>query len=87
MGRKPWMSPDANGRGQQSTPRFFLSWSDKKLGIVAREDMLFRCYETSKIPKNQNRLNHVYLFHKCILIINALHVLQINVLLDIDRYF
>lgn len=51
---------------------FFLSWSDKKLGIVAREDMLFRCYETSKIPKNQNRLNHVYLFHKCILIINAL---------------
>lgn len=47
------------------------------------------CYldETSKIPKNQNRLNHVYLFHKCILIINALHVLQINVLLDIDRYF
>lgn len=57
------------------------------MGIVAREDMLFRCYETSKIPKNQKRLNHVYLFHKCILIINALHVLQINVLLDIDRYF
>lgn len=40
-----------------------------------------------KFQKNQNRLNHVYLFHKCILIINALHVLQINVLLDIDRYF
>lgn len=41
VGRKPWniMSPEAKGRGQQSTQRFFLSWRDKYSGIVAREDM------------------------------------------------